>query len=63
VAPKKVYAESFAVDPENIAQQLHFGCLEADLMMQQDFHMTSMKEKCLEKFPLPMPKAAPSKSN
>jgi predicted acylesterase/phospholipase RssA len=63
VAPDKVYAGVFDVDPENIALQLHYGCLEADLMMQEDFHMTSMKEKCLEKFPLPMSKAAPSKSN
>ena len=52
VAPEKVYSETFEVDPENIALQLHFGCLQADLMMQQDFHMTSMKEKCEEKFPL-----------
>src|SRR6202008_40247 len=28
------------------------GCLQADLMMQQNFHMASMKEKCNEKFPL-----------
>jgi hypothetical protein len=58
VAPEKVYAESFDVDPENIALQLHYGCLEADLMMQEDFHMTSLKEKCQERFPLPTPKAA-----
>jgi hypothetical protein len=56
VAPDKVYAESFEVDPENIALQLHYGCLEADLMMQEDFHMTSLKEKCQERFPLPTPK-------
>jgi predicted acylesterase/phospholipase RssA len=56
VAPEKVYAESFEVDPENIALQLHYGCLEADLMMQEDFHMTSLKEKCQERFPLPTPK-------
>jgi predicted acylesterase/phospholipase RssA len=58
VAPEKVYAESFELDPENIALQLHFGCLEADLMMQEDFHMTSLKEKCQERFPLPTPKPA-----
>jgi predicted acylesterase/phospholipase RssA len=58
VAPEKVYAESFEVDAENIALQFHYGCLEADLMMQEDFHMTSMKEKCLERFPLPPPKPA-----
>ena len=52
VAPEKVYAETFDVDPENIALQLHYGCLQADLMMQQDFHMTSMKQKCEERFPL-----------
>ena len=52
VAPEKIYAETFEVDPENIALQLHYGCLQADLMMQQDFHMTSMKEKCHERFPL-----------
>jgi hypothetical protein len=56
VAPEKVYAGSFEVDPENIALQLHYGCLEADLMMQKDFRMTSMKEKCEERFPLPAPK-------
>jgi predicted acylesterase/phospholipase RssA len=56
VAPEKVYAGSFEVDPENIALQLHYGCLEADLMMQKDFRMTSMKEKCEERFPLPVPK-------
>jgi hypothetical protein len=63
VAPEKVYAESFEVDPENIARQLHFGCLEADLMVQEDFHMTSMKEKCEERFPLPAPKPSQSKKN
>jgi len=52
VAPEKVYAETFEVDPENIALQLHYGCLQADLMMRQNFHMASMKEKCQEKFPL-----------
>lgn len=52
VAPEKVYAESFDVDPENIALQLHYGCLQADLMMQEDFHMTSMRQKCEERFPL-----------
>jgi hypothetical protein len=52
VAPAKVYSGVFDVDPENIALQLHYGCLEADLMMQEDFHMTSMKEKCEERFPL-----------
>ena len=52
VAPEKAYSETFEVDPENIALQLHYGCLQADLMMQQDFHMTSMKEKCQERFPL-----------
>jgi predicted acylesterase/phospholipase RssA len=60
VAPEKVYAESFDVDAENIAQQLHYGCLEADLMMQEDFHMTSMKDKCEGRFPLPTPKPAHS---
>ena len=63
VAPEKVYAESFDVDAENIALQLHYGCLEADLMMQEDFHMTSMKEKCQARFPLPTPKPAQSKKN
>jgi predicted acylesterase/phospholipase RssA len=63
VAPEKVYAGSFEVDPENIALQLHYGCLEADLMMKQDFHMNSMKEKCEERFPIPTPKAADSKKN
>jgi hypothetical protein len=63
VAPEKVYAGSFEVDPENIALQLHYGCLEADLMMKQDFHMNSMKEKCKERFPIPTPKAADSKKN
>jgi len=62
VAPDRVYAESFDVDPENIALQLHYGCLEADLMMQEDFHMASMKEKCLARFPLPTTKAAQSKN-
>jgi len=52
VAPDKVYADSFEVDPENIALQLHYGCLEADLMMQAEFHMASTKEKCLARFPL-----------
>jgi hypothetical protein len=32
VAPEKVYAETFDVDPENIALQLHYGCLQADLI-------------------------------
>jgi predicted acylesterase/phospholipase RssA len=63
VAPEKVYAGSFNVDPENIALQLHYGCLEADLMMQEDFRMTSMKERCQERFPLPTPKPAQSKKN
>src|SRR3954470_15317694 len=57
VAPEKVYAETFHVDPENIALQLHYGCLQADLMMREDLHMTSMKDKCEERFPLPIPKA------
>jgi len=52
VAPEKVYAETFEVNPENIALQLHYGCLQADLMMQQNFQMASMKEKCEERFPL-----------
>ena len=63
VAPDKVYAESFEVDPENIALQLHYGCLEADLMMLEDFHMNSMKQKCEERFPLPIPKSPQSKKN
>jgi hypothetical protein len=62
VAPEKVYGESFDVDPENIAMQLHYGCLEADLMMQEDFHMAPMKEKCLARFPLPAAKSAHSKN-
>ena len=63
VAPEKVYAETFEVDPENIALQLHYGCLQADLMMQQNFHMTSMKEKCQERFPLWNSKPVHSKTN
>ena len=63
VAPERVYSGSFEVDPENIALQLHYGCLEADLMMQEDFHMNSMKEKCEERFPMPTPKPAHSKKN
>jgi len=31
-------------------------------MMQEDFHMTSMKEKCDERFPLPTAKAGHSKN-
>jgi hypothetical protein len=61
VAPEKVYAETFDVDPEKIALQLHYGCLEADRMMQQDFHMASMKEECLARFPLPPTKSTHSK--
>jgi predicted acylesterase/phospholipase RssA len=60
VAPDKVYAESFDVDPENIALQLHYGCLEADLMVQADFHLASMKERCLARFPLPTTKSVQS---
>jgi predicted acylesterase/phospholipase RssA len=52
VAPEKIYAETFEVDPQNIAVQLLYGCLQADLMMQENFHMASMKEKCKERFPL-----------
>jgi hypothetical protein len=63
VAPDKVYSESFEVDPENIALQLHYGCLEADLMMQEDFHMASMKEKCLARFPLTTTKSVRSKNH
>lgn len=62
VAPEKVYSETFDVDPENIALQLHYGCLQADLMMQEDFHMASMKEKCLTRFPLPATKSAQLKN-
>jgi len=63
VAPEKVFAGSFEVDPENIALQLHYGCLDADLSMQEVFHMTSMKEKCEERFPMPTPKPAHSDKN
>jgi predicted acylesterase/phospholipase RssA len=63
VAPEKVYAESLEVDPENIALQLHYGCLQADLMMQEEFHMSPMKEKCEERFPMPNPKPGHSKRN
>lgn len=62
VAPDKVYAESFEVDPENIALQLHSGCLEADLMMQAEFHMASRKEKCLARFPLTNTNSVQSKN-
>jgi predicted acylesterase/phospholipase RssA len=62
VAPDKVYAESFEVEPENIALQLHYGCLEADLMMQENFHMASTKEKCLARFPLAITNSARSKN-
>jgi predicted acylesterase/phospholipase RssA len=62
VAPEKVYAASFDLDPENIALQLHYGCLEADLMMQENFHMASMKEKCLASLPLPATKSVRSKN-
>ena len=61
VAPDKVYAEGFDLDPQNIALQLHYGCLKADLMMQEDFHMSSMKENCLARFPLPTSKSVPPK--
>jgi predicted acylesterase/phospholipase RssA len=54
VAPDRVYSGSFDVDPENIALQLHYGCLEADQMMQKDLHMSSMEEKCVMRFPLPV---------
>jgi len=63
VAPEKVYAGSFEVDPENIALQLHYGCLEADRMMQADFRMTSMKTKCEERFPMPTAKPGHSEKN
>ena len=53
VAPEKVYTEIFDVDPENIAEQLQYGCLAADRMMQKSFGMTSMKEKCEASLPLP----------
>jgi len=62
VAPEKVYAETFHVDPENIALQFHYGCLAADRMMQEDFHMTSMEQKCQDRFPLPTAKPGHSKN-
>jgi hypothetical protein len=62
VAPERVYADSFDVDPENIALQLQHGCLAADLMMQEDFGMTSMNEKCLARFPLLTTKSVRSKN-
>jgi predicted acylesterase/phospholipase RssA len=62
VAPEKVYADSFDVDPENIALQLQHGCLAADLMMQENFGMTSMNEKCLARFPLLITKSVQSKN-
>ena len=52
VTPEKVYTDIFDVDPENIAMQLQYGCLAADRMMQENFGMTSMKEKCLASLPL-----------
>jgi predicted acylesterase/phospholipase RssA len=62
VAPDKVYAQGFDLDPQNIALQLQSGCLKADLTMQEDFHMDSMKEKCLATFPLPTTKSVRSKN-
>src|SRR5947209_4040769 len=61
VAPEKIYSETFAVNSDNIAAQLHYGCLESDRMMQQDFHRASMADKCEARFPLPIPKTAVAK--
>ena len=60
VAPAKVYTEIFDVDPKNIAEQLQYGCLAADRMMQENFGMTSMKEKCEASLPLPAATSAQS---
>lgn len=60
VAPEKAYAGTFEVDSENIALQFHHGCLAADAMMQKDFGMTAMTEKCLARFPLPASKSKKS---
>ena len=59
VAPEKVYTATLDVSPSTIADQLHFGCLAADAMMQKTFGMAAMAEKCKQRFPLPPP--APEK--
>ncbi len=61
VAPEKAYTGTLEVDPENIASQFHYGCLAADTMMHKDFGFTSMKEKCLARFPLPAAKSTQSR--
>jgi len=60
VAPDRVYTATLDVSPGTIAEQLHYGCIAADSMMQKTFAMVAMTEKCSQRFPLPPAKTAKS---
>ena len=55
IAPDRVYTATLDVSPSTIAEQLHYGCLAADSVMQKTFGMISMAEKCDQRFPLRPP--------
>lgn len=52
VAPSKVYADTYGFDKANIRLQLYKGCIQADLMMAQQFRMGSMRDACERDFPI-----------
>ncbi len=60
VAPERVYTATLDVSPRAIAEQLHYGCIAADAMMQKTFGMLAMTEQCNQRFRLPAAKPAKS---
>ena len=58
VMPDQAYSGTLEVNPKNIAEQFYRGCLAAAAMMQAQFRLPPMKEKCEERFPQPPPESA-----
>jgi len=51
IAPSKVYADTYAFDPDNIRLQLYKGCVQADYAMV-NLGKDSMRDMCKLKFPI-----------
>ncbi len=58
VIPQKEYAATGSLlvfSPPMIREQLYCGCVAADLVMQTEFGLTSLEDRCAQRFP-PLPK-------
>jgi predicted acylesterase/phospholipase RssA len=69
VIPQREYAEIknlLALSPESVQEQLFCGCVATDQMMQTEFGLPSLINKCVERFPrlaTPAPKSTVAAAN